>query len=104
MKKKLSAALVLVLGLSACTWVPLSSEGESVMVMNASQAAQCERLGQTTSKVMNKVGFLKRSQSQKALELERLARNEAASMGGNAIVPATEETEGRQRFIVYRCP
>lgn len=104
MMKKLSAAGALVLGLSACTWVPLSSDGEAVMVMNASQAAHCERLGQTTSKVVNKVGFLKRTESQKALELERLTRNEAANMGGNAIVPATEETEGRQRFAVYRCP
>lgn len=102
--KKLTAGLLLAAAVSACTWVPLSPEGEAVKVLDASETANCERLGQTTSRVVNKVGFLKRKESQKAVELETLARNEAASMGGNAIVAATEELEGQQRFIVYRCP
>lgn len=104
MMKKLSTASLLALGLSACSWVPLSPLGEQVFVMNAEQAENCERVGQTTSKVLNKVGFLKRTESQKAEELQTLARNEAANMGGNAIVPASEVTDGRQRFFVYRCP
>lgn len=104
MMKKLSAAGVVALGLSACSWVPLSPQGEAVFVVNAEQAENCERLGQTTSKVLNKVGFLKRTDEKKAEELQTLARNEAANMGGNAIVPATEVTDGRQRFLVYRCP
>lgn len=102
--KKLSLLLVLLAGLSACSWVPLSPEGEAVAVLSASEAADCQRIGQTTSKVPNKIGFLKRTESQQAEELATLARNEAANMGGNAVVAAEELQEGRQRFIVYRCP
>jgi hypothetical protein len=36
-------------------------------------------------------------------ELESLARNEAATMGGNAVAPTGEPAEGRQSFDVYRC-
>jgi hypothetical protein len=90
-------------GLAACTWVDLTDQGERVDLMTQEQAANCERIGQTTSQVLDKIGFVNRSEEKKQEELRRLARNEAASMGGNAIVPATEITEGRQRFIVYRC-
>lgn len=102
--KRLSLLMILTAGLSACSWVPLSTEGEAVSVLAASEAANCERLGQTSSKVPHKVGFLKRTESKQAEELATLARNEAANMGGNAIVAAGEPEEGQQRFIVYRCP
>lgn len=95
--------LPVALWLAGCSWVKLTPEGERVDLMSQAQAATCERLGQTTSQVLNKVGFLDRSEEKKQEELTRLARNEAAEMGGDAIVPATEVTEGRQRFIVYRC-
>jgi len=36
-------------------------------------------------------------------ELESLARNEAALMGGDAIVPASAIERGRQTFDVYLC-
>lgn len=92
-----------VLMLNACSWVDLSAQGEKVEVMNQDQAAGCERVGQTTSQVVDEVGFLDRSPEKQQEELITLARNEAATMGGNAVVPATQVTEGRQRFIVYRC-
>ncbi|MCW8195431.1 DUF4156 domain-containing protein [Proteobacteria bacterium 005FR1] len=91
-------------GLAACTWVDLTPQGERVDLMTQEQAANCERVGQTTSQILDKIAFMDRSEEKKQEELRRLARNEAASMGGNAIVPATEITEGRQRFVVYRCP
>jgi len=92
-----------VLGLGACSWVDLSPGGEQVDVMNQEQAADCERVGQTTSQVLDRVGFVDRSPEKLAEELKTLARNEAAGMGGDAIVAATEITDGRQRFTVYRC-
>lgn len=103
MMKRLSLLTVLAAGVSACSWVPISPEGEAVSVLTESQVANCDRLGQTTSKVPHKVGFLKRTESQQSEELAILARNEAANMGGNAVVAAEEPSEGRQRFIIYRC-
>lgn len=90
--------------LSACTWVKVSAEGESVKLLTVAQAASCERVGATTSQALGKVGFVKRRETKLATELQTLARNEAAEMGGNAIVADGEIEEGRQRFVIYRCP
>lgn len=89
--------------LPACSWVELTPQGQRVDVMTQQQAADCKRLGQTTAEVLDKVGFVDRSEEKQEEELLTLARNEAAAMGGDAIVPATEITDGRQRFTVYRC-
>lgn len=104
MFKKILAVGSTVLLFNACSWVDLSAQAEKVEVMNRDQAAVCERVGQTTSQVVDQVAFLDRSKEKQEKELITLARNEAASMGGNAIVPATQVTDGRQRFVVYRCP
>ncbi|MEJ2418466.1 MAG: DUF4156 domain-containing protein [Exilibacterium sp.] len=87
-----------------CTWVKLDPEAENVRTLYASEAASCQRLGITASKSMSKVGFVNRSQEKLKTELNTLARNEAAKMGGNAIVAKSDVEEGSQRFIVYRCP
>lgn len=98
--------LMPLLMLSACTWVSVSSEGAGVASLTASQAQNqgCERLGQTHSQTMDKITFIKRSNRAQKEELEKLAKNEAANMGGNAVVAATEIVEGRQTYIVYKCP
>lgn len=101
--KTVLIATATVLIVTACSWVDLSPAGERVDVMTQDQAAECERLGQTTSQVLDKVGFVDRSPEKLEQELITLARNEAASMGGDAIVAATEIMDGRQRFTVYRC-
>jgi hypothetical protein len=87
-----------------CTWVKLTSPGEGVRVGTASQVAACERLGATHAKTSTKVGFFSRSRKKIDEEIERLARNEAADMGGNAIVAqGPTSSEGRRSFDVYRC-
>jgi len=85
-----------------CTWVSLTDEGEAVR--SAPAAESCERLGRTTTKVANRVLFFGRSEDKVADELETLARNEAARMGGNTVVAESEiDDEGRRTFGVYRC-
>ncbi|MGQ9424952.1 DUF4156 domain-containing protein [Gilvimarinus sp. F26214L] len=100
---KLLTASVVLLTLNACSWVKLTPGAEQVYLRTQDQVAGCQRIGQTTSQVMDKVGFLDRSERKKAEELVTLARNEAASMGGDSIVPLSEPTAGRQQFAVYRC-
>ena len=90
--------------LTACTWVKSTPEGRQVKVLTADAVGNCERLGTTTSKALSKVGFVNRNQGKLSVELELLARNEAAVMGGNAVVVDSEIEEGRQRFAVYKCP
>ncbi len=92
--------------LSACTWVkPVEGAGE-VALIDLADAADCQRLGTTTSITASKVGIVDRSDMKVAEEQLTLARNQAVNMGGNAIVEDAEADEraGEKRFIVFACP
>lgn len=92
------------ISLSACTWVQLTSAGEQVEVRSTTQVASCERIGRASSTTMDRLILVDRSSQRQQEELFTLARNEAASMGGNAIVASDDVSNGRQQFDVYRCP
>ena len=89
--------------LSACTWVKLTEEGKTVQVM-AQASGSCQRLGQTNSITKSDIASINRNREKVATELETLARNAAARMGGDIVVPETEISEtGEQSFGIYRC-
>jgi hypothetical protein len=89
---------------SACAWVKLTEEGERVHVGTRLEVASCEKLGGTRAKTSAKAAIFSRRQKKIDQELEFLARNEAADMGGDTIVPRGEtSSEGRRSFDVYRC-
>ncbi|MBD3646719.1 MAG: DUF4156 domain-containing protein [Pseudomonadales bacterium] len=90
--------------LSGCTFVELTPAGELVSVVQPDLVKNCERIGQTESNVEDNVGIFERSDKKVAEELETLARNSAARMGGDAIVVASPPKYGRQLFHVYQCP
>ena len=98
-----SALLVLASLHLGCTWVALAPEAEGVRVLEADQADRCRSLGTTTSSVLAKAGPFDRSPNKVRGELETVARNEAARMGGDAIVPVAAVEQGKQTFAVYRC-
>lgn len=99
-----AAALLAVAALAGCTWVDLTNEGRGVRVASAAEVEGCERLGATHSKTSDTVWIFARSDAKVKSELESLARNEAAAMGGDAIVPTGPVSEGgRRSFDVYRC-
>jgi hypothetical protein len=95
---------MLLLPVSACTWVPLTDEGARVQVRTLDQVQGCERKSRVTVSVKDKIGVISRSEEKVREELCTLARNEAARVGGNAVAAETEPTDGRQVFVVYRCP
>ncbi len=101
---KFIAATSLLTLLSACTWVQLTSAGEGVEIRTAAQVANCQRLGVASSTTMDRLLLVDRNNERQQEELYTLARNEAGSMGGNAVVAVTNVTNGRQRFEVYSCP
>jgi hypothetical protein len=98
------ALVFLFIGLSGCTWVKLTTGGEQVAVASRADPA-CKKLGATTSIGVSEVASVDRNEAKVATELETLARNQAAGMGGNTIVPDGPVTkEGQQTFSVYQCP
>ncbi|CBL46154.1 Hypothetical protein HDN1F_25710 [gamma proteobacterium HdN1] len=97
----LTATSILTVG---CTWVKPTTGGERVVVVTPEQANLCEKLGQTRVTTQSKVGIFARNDSKVDEELVTMARNSAADMGGNAILPLTRPSpEGRQTFAILRC-
>ena len=86
-----------------CNWVKLSEGGQAVRVAKQGEVAGCEAKGRTHAQTTDRVVIFARRDQPIQQELESLARNEAALMGGDTIVPATPIERGRQTFEVYRC-
>lgn len=97
-------ALVAAVELTACSWVDLTPEGRGVEVLKTEQAAGCRQVGTTNVMVVDRIAGLPRSYGKMHDELERLARNSAPDLGGNAVVPISDIREGRQRYAVFDCP
>ena len=87
----------------ACTWVKLTPGGEAVRVAKEDEVGGCETKGRTHAQTTDRVTVFARSPTTIQQELVSLARNEAALMGGDAIVPASGVESGRQTFDVYLC-
>lgn len=100
--KKITFLSVLVLMLSACSWVDLSDDGKNVAVLGVDEVSNCDRLGSTSTSVADRVVF-QRSTAKVALELETLARNWAAEQGGDTIVPTSPVRNGERSYDMYKC-
>jgi len=103
MVKFCTTALTFAVFLSACTWVKPTPEGVHVHVAEADAVRQCQKLSNVTVSLKHKVGRVERKPVKVANELETLARNEAAVMGGDTVVANNKPSEGRQEFGVYDC-
>lgn len=95
-------AVAATLGLSACTFVHMAPGAREVRVLSTAPAS-CEKRGEVSVGVQDKVGFYQRSEVQVRDELETLARNEAPGLGGDSVQPLDGPEDGRQRFAVWRC-
>ena len=93
-----SAAIML----SACSTLKLTEGGEKVRVLDPAEVSSCKNLGRTNTSVTDRIIF-ERPADAVAEELEIVARNSSARMGGDTIVPLTVIEEGQQTFVVYKC-
>jgi hypothetical protein len=103
MTKALISAIGAVVLVGCSSWVQLTGQGEGVILLPESGVATCTRIGGTRSSTLNKILFAKRNLTRLEEELNTLARNEAGSMGGDAIVIESPISDGTQRFGVYKC-
>lgn len=105
MKVLITIIATITLGLMAgCTWVKLTDEGEKVYVVQVSELTDCKRVGTTEAIGKDRIGILERNEEVLTGELETLARNSAARMGGDTIVADGPVKDGRRTYIVYDCP
>jgi hypothetical protein len=95
--------LILVAGFPGCTWVELTAEGDKVRVLSDREVRRCKSIGRVTSTTVAKFGLIARPEASVEEELARLARNHAAGMEGDTIVPLGPVKRGVRNFGVYRC-
>jgi len=88
---------------SGCSSISLTQQGKTVRVHGAHGVADCKSIGKTTVTVTDKVAGLQRKEHVIKSELETLARNAAANMDGDTIVPSGKIRGGKQIFNVYKC-
>ncbi len=89
--------------LTACSFVDLDPQAKDIVVQNDSDALKnCESLGNISVSVWSKAETF---QSQKTVEdqLDTLAKNQAASLGGNTIKASSEINNGQRTYNVYKC-
>lgn len=98
-----SLTLVSLVLLTGCTFVKPTEQAVGVRVGTAAEVVNCQRLGQTSVSTLARVAGLPRYESSIQDELNTLARNSGAKMGGDTVVPAAPHEEGAQSFIIYRC-
>jgi len=104
MKTRTILICLLAIGISACaTQLKLSESGEKVRVLDPSEVNSCRELGKTNTSVTPVLLGVERPADAVSKELRIVARNSAARMGGDTIVPLTVVDKGQQTFVVYKC-
>lgn len=101
--KSLAAVLLAASLLPACTWVDLKPQAEKVRILAAQEVGRCREVGRVSANTKDKIGFIARSRDSVQEEVNFLARNNAADMGADTLVPAGPLVDGEQAFKVYRC-
>ena len=88
---------------AGCALVELTPAGAGVRLASPEAAVTCSSLGRITASVIGKVGVLPRHPDAVQDNITVTARNRAADMGADTIVPASKVEDGKQSFDVYRC-
>lgn len=95
---------LLLSGTAGCTWVDTSPAGKEVMLVKPANVSNCRYIGATTSTVKGAIGNLNRPEHKVTEELQAMAKNQAAVMGGDSIIAKNEtRTQSTQAFDVYKC-
>ena len=99
-------ALILGLFLAGCTQaVVLTSAGEKVKLMDKlDNPADCEKPVEGMEISATRDDPLGTYPEEIQLDINNTARNKAAELGGNVIVPKGPAKGGKQHFDVYKCP
>jgi hypothetical protein len=100
---RLAGSFLLAASLLSCAWVKPTPSAKDVRVASAVEVAGCKAAGSTQVSVLDKVAGVRRGYTKVSEELETLARNSAAQLGGNTVVPTSEIVDGTQTFDVYQC-
>jgi hypothetical protein len=90
--------------LSACTFVKMAPGGDAVHVVAIGKdVAACEKRGDITVSVKDRLGPYERDTLRVKDELEVLARNEAPGLKADTVQAVSQVADGSQKWRAYRC-
>lgn len=89
--------------IAGCALVELTPSGAGVRLASPEAVVTCTSMGRITASVVHEVGFLPRHPEAVQNNINVTARNRAAEMGADTLVPVTKVEDGKQTFEVYRC-
>ena len=96
-------SLLCIITTTSCSFVSLDTQARDVNVSeNISALKDCKFLGETNVSLWSKAETFQ-SQTTVENQLDTLARNNAATMGGNTITPKSEINNGQRTYSVYNC-
>jgi hypothetical protein len=88
---------------AGCGVLRLTDDGAAIRLAKPDQVASCKNLGRVSASVLHQVGIIPRHPDAVREEIEVVARNSAAGMGADTMVPASGIQDGKQTFDVYLC-
>ncbi|MGH8049275.1 MAG: DUF4156 domain-containing protein [Methylococcales bacterium] len=90
--------------LSACSFVKMAPGGDAVKVVAIGKdLSSCEKRGDITVSVKDRLGPYERDVLRVKDELEVLARNEAPGLKADTVQAIAEVNDGSQKWRAYRC-
>ena len=90
--------------LSACSFVKMGPGGDAVKVAAIGKdLSACEKRGDITVSVKDRLGPYERDVLRVKDELEVLARNEAPGLKADTVQAIAEVNDGSQKWRAYRC-
>jgi len=90
--------------LSACSFVKMAPGGDEVKVAAIGKdLSACEKRGEITVSVKDRLGPYERDVLRVKDELEVLARNEAPGLKADTVQAVAEVNDGTQKWRAYRC-
>lgn len=90
--------------LSACSFVKMAPGGDEVKVAAMGKdMGSCEKRGEITVSVKDRLGPYERDVLRVKDELEVLARNEAPGLKADTVQAVAEVHDGTQKWRAYRC-
>jgi len=96
--------LVAIGTLSACTFVKMGPGGEAIKVAPMSRdLTGCEKRGEITVSVKDRLGPYERDTLRVKDELEVLARNEAPGLKADTVQAIGQLNDGSQKWNAFRC-
>ena len=100
---KVVIASLFITSMTACTWIDVTEQGSKVRVLAKEEVTSCKKVGTTTVKTAPSLAGLERHEYKIREELDTLAKNSAAEIGGDTVVAVGDAVDGRQVYGVYRC-